>query len=108
MATRVPFAWNRANFKWNDSSALGSQRSTIPLKWDDCALLLEIAAAAQGGHLHQVWKDKKKKKRFVELLCVVEGKEYKETKSIEDVEILIKDVELVLKEAMGIDLKVKI
>lgn len=108
MATRVPFTWNGANFKWDDSSALGSQRSTIPLKWDDCALLSEIAAAAQGGHLHQIWKDKKKKKRFVELLCIVEGKEYKETKSIEDVEILIKDVELVLKEAMGIDLKVKI
>lgn len=108
MTARVPFEWNKANFKWENSSNLGTRRSTIPLKWDDCALLEEVAEAAAGGHLHQVWKDNKKKKRFVELLCIVEGKEYKETKSIESVEILIKDVELVLKEAMGIDLKVNI
>lgn len=105
---RIPIQWNRANFKWNDSSNLGSQRTTIPLTWSDCALLQEVAAAAQGGHLHEVWKDKKKKKRFVELIATVQGKEYKETKSIEEVEILIKDVELVLKEAMGIDLKIKV
>jgi hypothetical protein len=108
MANRIPIKWNLANFKWNDSSNLGSQRTTIPLTWSDCALLQEVAAAAQGGHLHEVWKDKKKKKRFVELIATVQGKEYKETKSIEEVEILIKDVELVLKEAMGIDLKIKV
>lgn len=106
MIVRTPFQWNKANFAWETNPFPNQSRN--PFTWDDCALLLEIAAAAQGGHLHQVWKDKKKKKRFVELLCIVEGKEYKETKSIEEVEILIKDVELVLKEAMGIDLKVKI
>lgn len=108
MSARTPIQWNLANFKWNDSSNLGARRSTIPLTWSDCALLEEVAAAAQGGHLHNVWKDRKKKKRFVELLCIVEGKEYKETKSIEEVEILIKDVEMVLKETLGIDLKIKV
>lgn len=108
MATRIPIKWNLANFKWNDSSNLGGQRSTIPLTWSDCALLEEVAAAAQGGHLHNVWKDHKKKRRFIELVATVQGKEYKETKSIEDVEILIKDVEMVLKETLGIDLKIKV
>lgn len=108
MTIRVPIKWNRASFKWNDSSNLGAQRTTIPLTWDDCALLQEIAAAAAGGHLHTVWKDRKKKKRFIELLATVQGKEYKETKSIEDVEILITDVELVLKETLGIGLKIKV
>jgi len=105
---RVPFKWNNANFAWETNPFPNQSRN--PFTWDDVALLLEIAAAVQGGHKHDgVLKDEKKKKRFITLLCKVKGYDkYKETKEVKDYQITIEDVELVLKEVLNVNIKVDI
>ena len=106
MATvRVPFKWSNANFAWETNPF--PNQSKNPFTWDDVALLQEIAAA---GHKYdEVLKDKKKKKRFITLLCKVKGYDkYKETKEVKDYQITIEDVELVLKEVLNVNIKVDI
>lgn len=103
--TRIPFKWNNANFAWETNPFPNQSRN--PFTWDDVALLQEIAAA---GHKYdEVLKDKKKKKRFITLLCKVKGYDkYKETKEVKDYQITIEDVELVLKEVLNVNIKVDI
>ena len=69
-----------------------------------------IETITGGGHYnpHNPWKDVKKKERFIELLCKVEGKEYKQNKKVTDRKILISEVALVAKEVLGINVKVKL
>jgi hypothetical protein len=40
------------------------------------------------------------------LLCKVQGKEYKETKEVQKTKIFIRDVKLVAKEVLGVDVKI--
>lgn len=104
MASRTPFEWGNANFAWN-TNPFGARQSKNPFTWDDCALIEEIVQA--GGAYEEVFrKDKKKKKRFIKLLCQVEGIEYKETKEVTKRQIRITDVALVAKEVLGIDIKI--
>lgn len=102
---RVPFKWNNANFAWETNPF--PNQSKNPFTWEDVALLQEIAAA---GHKHdEVFKDQKKKKRFITLLCKVKGYDkYKETKEVKDYQITIEDIELVLKEVLNVNIKVDI
>tara|TARA_R110000868_G_scaffold1201_2_gene9167 strand:+ start:961 stop:1278 length:318 start_codon:yes stop_codon:yes gene_type:complete len=98
---RTPFTWNSANFSWN-SNPFGAQQSTNPFTWDDVALITEIAQAlGGGGNYQQIFKDPKKKKHFIKLLCKVQGKEYEETKETTNYKIVISDVSLVVSEVLG-------
>jgi hypothetical protein len=102
---RTPFQWDNANFTW-ESNPFPNQ-SITPFTWDDCALITEIVTSILGGaSTPTIFKDKEKKKKFIKLLCKVEGVEYKETKEVIDRQIRITDVALVAKEVLGIDLKV--
>ena len=102
---RVPFQWNTANFAW-ESNPFPNQ-SITPFTWDDCALIIEIVTDLLGGKSSpSIFGDEKKKKKFIKLLCKVEGVEYKETKEVVDRQIRITDIALVAKEVLGIDLKV--
>ncbi len=103
MATRIPFKWGNAKFAWNQGSKFPNQ-SKYPFTWDDCALVQEIIDA--GKSFPDVFKDKKKKKKFIKLLCIIEGTEYKETKEIIERQIRITDVSLVAKEVLGVDIKI--
>ena len=105
MSSRIPFKWGNANFAWN-TNPFGAQQSKNPFTWDDCALVEEVIQA--GGGYQEVFKDKKKKKRFIKLICQIEGVEYKETKEVKERQIRITDVALVAKEVLGIDLKIDI
>lgn len=96
MTTRIPFKWNTANFSYNSN----------PYTWDDCALVQEVVDA--GTSYQEVFKDEKKKKKFIKLICKVEGVEYKETKEVKKRQIRITDVALVAKEVLGVDIKVEI
>jgi aspartyl/asparaginyl beta-hydroxylase (cupin superfamily) len=96
MATRIPYKWNTANFAWNNN----------PYTWDDVALVQEVVQA--GSNYQEVFKDTTKKKKFIKLICKVEGVEYKETKEIKKRQIRITDVALVAKEVLGVDIKVEI
>ena len=96
MAIRIPYKWNTANFQWNNN----------PYTWDDVALVQEVVQA--GSSYQEVFKDTTKKKKFIKLICKVEGVEYKETKEIKKRQIRITDVALVAKEVLGVDIKVEI
>ena len=105
MATRIPFQWGNANFAWETNPF--PNQSKNPFTWDDCALITEILEGLAGGKASEdLWKNKEKKKRFIKLLCKVEGKEYKETKEVIDRKIRISDIALVAKEVLGINIKV--
>ena len=96
MVTKIPYKWGNANFAWNNN----------PYTWDDVALVQEVVQA--GSNYQEVFKDEKKKKKFIKLICQVEGIEYKETKEIKKRQIRITDVALVAKEVLGVDIKVEI
>jgi len=94
MAEGVPFNWDNANFTWDNN----------PYTWDEVELVKELAG---GGGYEEILGNQEKKKRFIKLLCKVKGKEYKETHEVKDVKVKAKDVELVIKEVLNIDIRVK-
>ena len=100
--TRTPFTWNNANFAW-DSNPFGASQSVNPFTWDDVALIEGAAQALQGGkaHLDKYFEDEKKRKKFRKIICMVQGKEYIETKEIVDRKITISEVKLVIKEVLS-------
>jgi len=108
MSTRTPFQWGNANFSW-ESNPFPNQ-SIKPFTWDDCALITEVIGALGGGYTPDDFfgKHPKKKKKFIKLLCKVEGKEYKETKEVLERKIRISDVSLVAKEVLGVNIKVEL
>lgn len=95
MAQTVIFKWDTANFTWDNN----------PYTWDEVELVKELARG--GGSYQETFKDEKKKKKFIKLLCKVQGKEYKETREVKNIKVKAKDVELVIKEVLNIDIKVK-
>lgn len=103
---RVPFRWGNANFAY-DQNPFGELQSKNPFTWDDVALLQEIIQA--GGRAEDVFKHPEKKKRFITLWCKVKGyDETKQTKEVKDVKITAQDVEMVIKEVLGINIKVEL
>jgi len=114
MSTRIPFQWNNANFNWDavnptDGNVYPPNEQVIGTNlWDDCALVIEIIGVIQGGGSYEEYlnQNPKKKKQFIKLLCKVQGKEYQETKEVHKTKIFIKDIKLVAKEVLGIDVKI--
>ena len=97
MANKIK--WDQANFKWDDN----------PHIWN---LVLEIVEAIESGvgvteAIERL--DPDKKKRFIKLVCQVKGIEtYSGQKTIrDDIEVSAEDVQLVIKEVLGIDLTVE-
>ena len=100
MATKIK--WEDADFKWNNN----------PYKWDEVQLVEEVVDAidGNGGIADAIQQlSPEKKKRFIKLICKVKGIEtYSGQKTIrDDIEVDAKDVELVVKEVLGIDLTVE-
>ena len=108
MSTRIPFQWGKANFAWNTNPF--PNQSINPFTWSNCALILEVVQALGGGISPEEYfkKHPEKKRKFIKLLCKVEGKEYKETKEVLERKIRISDVSLVAKEVLGINIKVEL
>lgn len=114
MSTRIPFQWNTANFNWDAVNPTDGK--TYPPNeivtgtnlWDDCALIIELIEVIKGGGSPEDYfkKEKEKKKKFIKLLCKVEGVKYKETKEVLKRQIRITDVKLVAKELLGVDIKI--
>ena len=99
----MPITWDEANILWNNN----------PYTWDEVELVARLAdqVASQGGGggvFTPVFKSKEEKKKFIKLLCKIEGVEYKETKEVKERQIRITDVALVAKEVLGVDIKVEI
>tara|TARA_B100001093_G_C26468866_1_gene859699 strand:- start:207 stop:533 length:327 start_codon:yes stop_codon:yes gene_type:complete len=102
---KTPIKWENADFTYdNNTSPLGE-----PYKWEDVFLLQEIIA---GGALEDPKtyfdKEPEKKKKFIKLLCKVNGELYEETKEVQERKITVKDIELVAKEVLGINVNVNL
>ena len=98
MATKIK--WEEANFKWNNS----------PHIWNLVTEIVEAGGGTVTGALKAVEQlEPEKKKRFIKLVCKVKGIEtYSGQKTIrEDINVSAEDIELVVKEVLGIDLTVE-
>ena len=104
MAT--PIKWKDADFKWNISPT----DTTKPrYTWNDVALIEEVVEAIQqgGGVMADdmpwtKWEDDKKEK-LIKLICKVQGKTYKQTKPVKDINITAKDIRLLAEKVLGIE-----
>ena len=118
MAEKTPIKWEDADFKWNaappsEDYKVGFKPSKFPYTWNDVALVEEVVEAVQeagGSVIDGIEKlEPEKKKRFIKLICKVKGIEtYSGQKTIrDDIKVSTEDVELVIKEVLGIDLTVE-
>ena len=121
MASITKIKWNTADFKWNiappnEDYKPGFKASVVPYTWDDVALVEEVAEVIEqvvsdgGSVIDGISKiEDDKKKRFIKLVCKIKGIEtYSGQKTIrDDIEISAEDVQVVIKEVLGIDLTVE-
>lgn len=86
-----------------DQTEYPIQWDNNPYTWDEVFILLEVAQAAGGGGYQQAYQklDKEKKKKLIRLIAKVKGEEFKEEKYVqEDIEVIAKDIELVVNEIL--------
>ena len=118
MATITKIKWEDADFKWNiappsEDYKSGFKASSFPFTWDDVALVEEVVEVVQeagGSVIDGISKlEPEKKKRFIKLVCKIKGIEtYSGQKTIrDDIKVSTEDVELVIKEVLGIDLTIE-
>ena len=88
-----------ATFKWNEAPG---NPSYPRYTWDE----VELIQHAVGDIENEPWLqwDKEKQQKLVKLICKVQGKTYKNTKSVKDYKIKISDVKLVAKKVLGIEI----
>ena len=102
---KTPIKWKNADFKWNVSP---TDTTKTRYTWNDVALIEEVVEAIQqgGGVMadDMPWiKDEDKKKRLIKLICKVQGKTYKQTKPVKDINITAKDIRLLAEKVLGIE-----
>lgn len=110
---------NKTFIKWGDTTqppntvpanSVPIQWGDNPFLWEDVAVVLELVEAVGGGIAVEEYiedLDERRRKRFITLIAKVKSKKYKETKEVNlDAKIKMKDVKLVVKEVVGIDLDV--
>ena len=118
MSAITKIKWEDADFKWNiappsEDYKSGFKASSFPFTWDDVALVEEVVEAVQeagGSVIDGISKlEPEKKKRFIKLVCKIKGIEtYSGQKTIrDDIKVSTEDVELVIKEVLGIDLTIE-
>ena len=100
------------NLRWDNAEDVTgiSKWDTNPYKWDDIFLVLGVVGATGEETLWNVEQlDPDDKKRFIRLVCKVKGIEtYSGQKTVrDDINVTVEDVELVVKEVLGIDLTVE-
>lgn len=113
MATITKIKWEDANFKWNDAKGdtnYLNETGHLQYTWNEVFLVVqEVVDAIEGGAgIVDAFSnlEKKKKKRFVELIMYYKGtKVFDGRKDInDDFEVSAKDVGMVIKEVLDIDI----
>ena len=110
----------KSKVKWNGNTEDGRTTSVVwgsnPFTWSDVALAVEIAEVIDGTgytrrkeRLDKLFKDEEKKKRFIHLICRIKGeKVYDDSVEIKDVDIKLKDAELVVESVLkNVKLEIK-
>lgn len=113
---RTPYQWETANFTWNDAP---TDKSLDRYTWDDCALVQQIlprpdeegeviirGRGPDEEYVHPLFQDEKKKKRLIKLIYKTQGKVLKEEKEIKEIKVTVKDVKILAKEVLGINVKI--
>ena len=107
----TPIKWKDADFKWNaappkENYKVGFKPSKFPYTWNDVTLVEEALGGGGGVMTDDMpwikWEDDKKEK-LVKLICKVQGKTYKQTKPIKDINITAKDIRLLAEKVLGIE-----
>jgi len=100
MAIKIPIKWEDANFTWDQNT----------FTWDDVFLIQGIADVFAGGEDPTAYlnKNPEKKKKFIKILCKVQGTTYEEKKEYKDIKIKTKEIELVIKEVLGINVNINL
>ena len=96
MADTTPIKWEDADFKWNDNT----------FTWDEVQLVKEIIQGG-GDFDEEIYKyDAEKKKRLISLTLKVYGDTIteKKEKEIKQYKITAKDIRLVVKEVLGVEM----
>ena len=114
MATSI--TWNSANFTY-DNAPTDTEENRYT--WDDVKLVDEALKLLQQGQgkaqksgptdddfIHPFFDDEKKNKRLVKLVYKTQGKVLKEEKEIKEIKITVKDVKILAKEVLGINVKI--
>jgi len=73
------------------------------------ALVKEVikgGRATDDEYVHPLFQDEKKKKRLVKLIYKTQGKVLKEEKEIKEIKITVKDVKILAKEVLGINVTI--
>ena len=108
---KTPIKWEDADFKWNiappsEDYKVGFKASSFPYTWDDVALVeeaVEVISIYPGGEEDWLIKNPDKKKRLIKLILKCQGKTYKETKETQNIKITAKDIKLLAKKVLGIE-----
>jgi len=105
----TPIKWKDADFKWNISP---TDTTKTRYTWNDVALVEEaigdVDITGGGGGVMAddmpwtKWEDDKKEK-LIKLICKVQGKTYKQTKPVKDINITAKDIRLLAEKVLGIE-----
>ena len=95
----APMRWENAGFLWNSND----------FTWSDIFDASDMLDHFSDGDFDNYNIDPEKKRRYIRLICKVKGIEtYSGQKTIrDDIKITAKDVKLVAKEVLGIDLTVE-
>ena len=65
--------------------------SSNPYQWQDVSITEEVLAGGSAEDLVSGYEklDKKKKKRFIELICIVKNKTIKERKEMKNIKVIL-------------------
>lgn len=105
--------WDLASFNWDSTGGIteiGQPAPTIknlPYTWDDVYFVRYITGYTDHG-LDYLEKHPEEKKKFIQLLCKVQGQDYLQRKQVKKTKIFIQDIALVAREVAGIDLKIEL
>ena len=101
--SQTPITWDSADFTWDNNL----------YTWEDIALVEEVVEELQQkrgvideDYVHPLFRDEKKNKRLIKLIYKTQGKVLKEEKEIKEIKVTVKDVKILAKEVLGINVKI--
>lgn len=92
--------WNQTNIKYKNAN----------WTWSEKELVEELVSGGGDESAIAGWQQKypKKKKKVIRMLCKIKGKKFDESKDYKDIKLTVKDVQLLAKEVLGIELNIQI
>ena len=90
--TQTAVKYNVANWTWGERELV--QEIIAGGRWDETGAWMK--------------KNPDKKKKAIRLLCKIENRHFDETKDYKDIDLTVKDVQLLARKVLGIELTLKV